>query len=40
MVEALAGAHHLRGAIAVSSGDVGPNLKAAAEADGMSFHIL
>ncbi len=40
MVEALAAAHHLGGAIAVSAGDVGPNLKAAADADGISFQIV
>jgi hypothetical protein len=40
MVEALATAHALGGAIAVSRFDVGPNLKAAAEADGISFHVL
>lgn len=40
MVEALAAAHHLGAAIAVSMADVRPNLKAAAEADGISFHIL
>ena len=40
MVEALAAAHNLNAAIAVSSTAVGPNLKAAAEADGISFHIL
>lgn len=40
MVEALAAAQALDGAIAVSSRDVGPNLKAAAEHDGIPFHIL
>lgn len=40
MVEALAAAHVLGGAIAVSQHDVGPNLRAAAEHDGISFHIL
>ncbi len=40
MAEALAAAHQLGGAIAVSSNDVGPNLQAAAEADGLPFHIL
>ncbi len=40
MVEALAAAHHIGAPITVSSTDVGPNLKAAAEADGISFHIL
>ena len=40
MVEALAAAHLLGQAIAVSQNDVGPNLRAAAEADGVAFHIL
>ena len=40
MVEALAAAHALGAAIAVSRQDVGPNLKAAAEHDGIAFHIL
>lgn len=40
MVEALAAARALGGAIAVSSRDVGPNLKTAAEHDGVPFHIL
>ena len=40
MVEALAAAHRLGRAIAVSRNDVGPNLKAAAEADGVRFHVL
>lgn len=40
MVEALAAAHRLGRAIAVSRNDVGPNLRAAAEADGVAFHIL
>src|SRR5206468_3452226 len=40
MVEALAAAHRLGQALAVSRNDVGPNLRAAAEADGMAFHIL
>ena len=40
MVEALAAAHALGGAIAVSLHDVGPNLKSAAEADGLRFLIL
>lgn len=40
MVEALAAALALGGAIAVSSRDVGPNLKAAAEHDGVPFHIM
>jgi hypothetical protein len=40
MVEALAAAHRLGAAIAVSRDDVGPHLKAAAEADGVPFHVL
>jgi hypothetical protein len=40
MVEALAGAHRLGQGIAVSHNDVGPNLRAAAEADGLAFHVL
>lgn len=40
MVEALAAAHRLGGSLAVSRDDVGPNLKAAAEADGLAFQIL
>ena len=40
MVEALSAAHVLGAAIAVSREDVGPNLKAAAEHDGIAFHIL
>jgi hypothetical protein len=40
MTEALAAARTLGGAIAVSSHDVGPNLKAAAEHDDVTFHIL
>ncbi len=40
MVEALAAAHRLGQAIAVSHHDVGPNLRAAAEADGVAFHIV
>ncbi len=40
MVEALAAAHRLGRAIAVSQNDVGPNLRAAAEADGVAFHVL
>ena len=40
MVEALAAAHRLDGDIAVSALDVGPNLQAAAEFDGISFHVL
>lgn len=40
MAEALAAAQTLGGAIAVSSQDVGPNLKAAAEHDQVPFIIL
>jgi len=40
MVEALAAAHRLGLAIAVSRDDVGPTLRAAPEADGVAFHIL
>lgn len=40
MAEALAAAQTLDGAIAVSNQDVGPNLKAAAEHDGVPFTIL
>jgi hypothetical protein len=40
MVEALAAAHRLGRAIAVSRNDVGPNLRAAAEADGVAFHVV
>ena len=40
MAEALAAAHHLGAALAVSRHDVGPNLRAAAEADGVDFHVL
>jgi hypothetical protein len=40
MVEALAAAHRLDTGIAVSANDVGPNLRASAEADGVPFHIL
>lgn len=40
MAEALAAAHALGAAIAVSNLDVGPNLKAAAERDRVPFNIL
>lgn len=40
MVEALAAAHRLGAAIAVSRHDVGPNLRAAAQADGLTFRVL
>jgi hypothetical protein len=40
MAEALATAHRLNGSIAVSSHDIGPNLRLAAEADNLAFHVL
>ncbi len=40
MAEALGAAHALGAAIAVSRHDVGPNLRAAAEHDGVAFYIL
>ena len=40
MVEALASAHHLDAGIAVSKHDIGPSLRAAAEADGIVFLVL
>jgi len=40
MAEALAAAHALSAAIAVSWADVGANLEAAAEHDGIAFHVL
>lgn len=40
MVEALAAAHELGAGIAVSSSDVGPALRAAAEHDAIDFHVL
>lgn len=40
MVEALAAAHNLGADIAVSHHDVGPNLRAAALDDGVTFHVL
>ena len=40
MIEALAAAQFLGAAIAVSRHDVGPNLRAAAEHDGIAFHVL
>lgn len=40
MAEALAAAHQLGAAIAVSRHDVGPHLRAAAEADEVAFHVL
>jgi len=40
MVEALAAAHQLNAGIAVSTRDVGPNLRDSAIADGIEFHTL
>ncbi len=40
MLEALAAAHRLDAAIAVSKDDIGPNLRAAAEVDGIAFSAL
>jgi hypothetical protein len=40
MAEALAAAHWLGGAIAVSANDVGPHLQAAAESDRIPFHVM
>jgi hypothetical protein len=40
MVEALAAAHELGAAIAVSRHDVGPNLRAAARDDGVEYYVL
>lgn len=40
MAEALAAAHALGADICVSRLDVGPNLMAAAEHDGIAFHVL
>lgn len=40
MVEALAAAHQLGAAIAVSKQDSGSNLRAASRADGVAFHTL
>ena len=40
MVEALAAAERLNAGIAVSELDIGPNLRASAEADGVAFHAL
>lgn len=40
MVEALAAAYRLGAGIAVSHADVGPNLRAAADADGVPFHVV
>jgi len=40
MVEALAAAHQLNAGIAVSTRDVGSNLRDSALADGIAFHAL
>jgi hypothetical protein len=40
MAEALAAAHFLDAAIAVDERDVGPNLRGAAEEDGIPFHVI
>jgi hypothetical protein len=40
MLEALASAHHLDAGIADSKHDVGPSLRAAAEADGIAYLTL
>jgi len=40
MVEALAAAHRLGASIAVSTRDVGPNLRDSVIADGIAFHAL
>jgi hypothetical protein len=40
MVEALAAAHQLNAGIAVSTSDIGPNLRDSAIADGIAFHAL
>jgi hypothetical protein len=40
MVEALAAAHRLDAGIAVSKHDIGPNLRAAAKADGIAFYAV
>ena len=40
MVEALAAAHRLGAGIAVSTSEVGPNLRDSAIADGIAFHVL
>ena len=40
MVEALAAAHFLGAEIAVSAIDVGPGLRAAAEADAVAFRVI
>jgi predicted nucleic acid-binding protein len=40
MVEALAAAHRLNAGIAVSTHDIGPNLRDSAMAEGIAFHAL
>ena len=40
MVEPLAAAHRLGAGIAVSTNDVGPDLRDSAAADGIAFHTL
>ena len=40
MVKAIAAAHLLGRRIGMSRNDVGPNLRATAEADGVEFHVL
>jgi hypothetical protein len=40
MVEALAAAHFLQAEIAVAETDVGPGLRAAAEADNVGFRVI
>ena len=40
MVEALAAAKRLNAGITVSKFDIGPNLRASAEAEGVAFHAL
>lgn len=40
MAEALAAAHELDAGIAVSKGDMGPGLRAAAQEDEVAFHVL
>ena len=40
MVEALAAAKRLNAGIAVSKFDIGPDLRASAEAEGVAFHAL
>ena len=40
MVEALAAAHFLGAEIAVAAIDVGPGLRAAAEADAVAFRVI